>query len=85
MWEKKTKTTSTTRYPQCLAATCASVVFPSPGAPHSRRICIGYTQFTKTKTLILRSEKTQINFTMKRKKIIQHNVMSQWLDDNNEH
>ena len=31
--------TSTTRYPQCLAATCASVVFPSPGGPHSRSTC----------------------------------------------
>lgn len=34
--------TSTTRYPQCLAATCASVVFPSPGGPQSRRICKGH-------------------------------------------
>lgn len=31
--------TSTTRYPLCLAATCASVVFPSPGGPQSNRIC----------------------------------------------
>lgn len=36
------KNTSTTWYPQCLAATCASVVFPRPGGPHSRRICHQY-------------------------------------------
>ena len=26
---------STTKYPACLATTCASVVLPSPGGPHS--------------------------------------------------
>ena len=30
--------TSTTRYPAWRAATCANVVLPTPGAPHSKRI-----------------------------------------------
>lgn len=30
---------STTLYPACCAMTCASVVFPRPGGPHSRATC----------------------------------------------
>lgn len=31
--------TSTTRYPQWFATTCARVVFPSPGGPQSKSTC----------------------------------------------
>lgn len=31
--------TSITWYPQCFAATCPRVVFPSPGGPQSKSIC----------------------------------------------
>lgn len=45
MFRTSESNTSTTWYPQCLAATCASVVFPRPGGPQSKMIWNHYKWF----------------------------------------
>lgn len=56
--------TSTTRYPQCLAATCASVVLPRPGGPHSSKTCIlTYSNFSQIQWTIQEPPSMHNKFT----------------------